>query len=85
VNERPQSEAEVAKATGQAELNKEPITQSEHREDVESGRGGRMTEEEFRTILYRFQTGLDWSRRLDSISRVVTEARRKPRTPALRY
>jgi hypothetical protein len=51
VNERPQSEAEVAKATGQAELNKEPITQSEHREDVESGRGGRMTEEEFRTIL----------------------------------
>jgi hypothetical protein len=34
---------------------------------------------------YRFQTGLDWSRRLASISCVVTEVRRKARMPALRY
>jgi hypothetical protein len=38
-----------------------------------------------KSFLYRFQTGLDWSRRLDFISCVVTEARRKPRTPALQY
>jgi hypothetical protein len=51
VNECPRSEAEVADAVGKAELTKEPITQGEHRENLESGRGGPMTAEEFRTIL----------------------------------
>jgi hypothetical protein len=38
-----------------------------------------------RDTLYRFQTGLDWSRRLDSISCVVTEAQPEAHMPALRY
>jgi hypothetical protein len=51
VTERPQSEAEEAKATGHAELAKDRITHAEHGENVESGLGRPTTAEQFRTIL----------------------------------
>ncbi len=48
VDERPQSEAEVAKA---AELAKERVTPADRGESVENGPGRPTTAEEFRTIL----------------------------------
>jgi hypothetical protein len=51
VNERPQSDAEVAKAAEHVELAEDRITQTDRRENAERGVGRPTTAEEFSTIL----------------------------------